>query len=133
MEQVFAMMGACGRSNDVTVAVTSRDLTAQGFEYVYGYAAPRQRAAVVSLYRLVDGMHRSALLVERASKEVLHEAGHVLGLGHCDDAGCVMAYSQTLQDTDIKPCQYCANCLRELSRMPETLPEENWGGDGLRS
>jgi predicted Zn-dependent protease len=46
-----------------------------------------------------------------------------MGLPHCDRPGCVMQYSQTLHDTDIKQCRFCADCLRELSRLPEPAGE----------
>jgi len=127
VEQVLALLPDGGRHDELTIALTGLDLSAPGLDYVFGYAAPERHAGAVSLYRLVgetDGRrHRRRLLVERASKEVLHEAGHLMGLGHCDDVMCVMRYSQVLQDTDIKRCQFCTRCLKELSRMPEPAGE----------
>ena len=127
VEQILALLSPTDRHDELTIALTSLDLCVPGLDYVFGYAAPERRAGVVSLYRLVNDndarRHRRRLLVERAAKEILHEAGHLMGLPHCDDPMCVMRYSQALQDTDIKRCQYCARCLKELSRMPEPAGE----------
>jgi len=127
IEQVLALLPAVSRHDELVVALLGLDLAASGLDHVFGYAAPERHAGAVSLYRLVsdsDGRRqRRRLLVERAAKEVLHEAGHLMGLRHCDDVMCVMRYSQVLQDTDIKRCQFCASCLKELSRMPEPAGE----------
>lgn len=124
VDTAFRLLHAENRIDAMTIGVTALDLIAPGFDYVFGYASTDQRVGAVSLYRLSNGTSERRDLVERAAKEVLHEAGHVLGLGHCHNSDCVMSYSQTLQDTDIKHCTYCTNCLRELSRMPETTAEQ---------
>ena len=127
VEQVLSLLPANSQHNELSVALTGLDLTAPELDYVFGYAAPERRAAAVSLYRLADGAEgrrcSRRLLVERATKEILHEAGHLLGLSHCDEVLCVMRYSQALQDTDIKRALYCTRCLTELSRMPEPAGE----------
>ncbi len=123
VEEVFALLHTNHQVNEITIGMTSRDLAAPGFDYVFGYASPDRRAGAVSLFRLTNGEDSQNVLVERAAKEVLHEVGHVLGLRHCDDPCCVMTYSQALQDTDIKSFQYCEHCSRELSRMPETVAD----------
>jgi archaemetzincin len=37
----------------------------------------------------------------------MHEIGHTWGLPHCPDPYCVMHFSSSLNDTDIKEVQYC--------------------------
>lgn len=111
------------RHDMVIVGLAACDLEVATEGSVFGYAAPERRAAVVSVSRLTEGTlaRRGGrrLLVERTTKEMLHEAGHIMGLSHCDRSGCVMQYSQTLHDTDIKQARFCADCLKELSRLPE--------------
>jgi len=60
---------------------------------------------------LPDG---SKLLIERTLKEAVHELGHTMGLGHCRDAGCVMHFSQSLIDTDVKSSYFCSRCQPKL-------------------
>jgi predicted Zn-dependent protease len=111
------------RHNMLTVGISDDDLVAPGLDFVYGHAMPERRTGVVSLHRLrpVSGSSaaRQQVLLERTCKEVLHEAGHVLGLAHCQDFMCVMHYSQAIQDTDRKRCGFCPRCMEELSRLPE--------------
>ena len=84
----------------ITVVMTCRPLTIPGLSHAFGYAFPDERVAVVSTASLVPRPYRARLMEERLCKEVLHEAGHVLGLPHCMNETCVMHYSQALQDTD---------------------------------
>lgn len=117
-----------GRRDLLVMGVTESDVTVPAYSFVFGYAIPLERRAIVSLSRLQDEPTRhdaagQVLLIQRATKEILHEAGHLLGLRHCPDPECVMHYSQTLQDTDIKSERFCARCARELSRLPEAAHE----------
>jgi predicted Zn-dependent protease len=127
VQQLLSLLPASEHHSELWMGLTGLDMTAPGLDYIFGYAAPEKRAAVVSLHRLADptGGRRCSrrLLVERATREILHEAGHLMGLPHCDEILCVMRYSQTLQDTDIKHSLYCNRCLTEMSRMPEPAGE----------
>ncbi len=116
-----------GTRNALMTGVTEQDLGVPGYNFVFGYAVPEHSRAAISLHRLHALKREEAandtMLLDRATKEVLHETGHLLGLGHCPDPNCVMHYSQTLHDTDIKSERFCPRCSRELSRMPESRHE----------
>ncbi len=105
-------------SPDFRVLVTDADLYAEGFGFVFGQADPASRTAVISLFRLREEFYgrrtNRRKLEQRATKEVLHELGHLLGLGHCPNPGCVMFFSNNLADTDRKPADFCANCRHIL-------------------
>jgi archaemetzincin len=47
-------------------------------------------------------------------KEAVHELGHTLRLAHCSNAGCVMYFSNSLDDTDRKGDTYCERCVARL-------------------
>jgi archaemetzincin len=96
------------------LGVTDVDLYCEGLNFVFGIAESPGRAAVISTARLRAAANE-ALFRERVLKEAMHELGHTLGLGHCDDARCVMYFSNTLADTDRKGSRFCRNCRARLS------------------
>lgn len=115
-----ALAAARTPGEEVTLGVTGVDLTVPGLNFVFGLADPRTHCAVISLARLYPefyGQPRNpGLFKERALKEAVHELGHLLGLGHCADPGCIMFFSNSLADTDKKGpgfCQACRDLLRK--------------------
>ena len=47
--------------------------------------------------------------------EAVHQMGLIRGLAHCPNNRCVMFLSSTVQDTDKKGVQFCANCRKRLA------------------
>lgn len=90
------------------VAVTAADLVAEGREFVFGEATLGGFWAVVSTARLSGA--GPELSLERLSKEVAHEIGHLRGLDHCSDPGCVMARSADVDAIDRKSVELCGRC-----------------------
>jgi len=95
-------------AGDRVLGVTGVDLFAQGLNFVFGQARTMGRPAVVSFARL--GTPGSESFRERLAKEAIHELGHTLGLGHCENRECVMWFSNTLADTDRKTQWFCRVC-----------------------
>jgi len=96
------------------LGITDVDLFVPHLNFVFGEAEYGGRAAVISLFRLnpeFDNQNFDGkLCVERSIKEAVHEVGHMLGLGHCDNPTCVMFFSNSISDTDMKgviPCEEC--------------------------
>jgi len=94
--------------------ITDADIYAQGTAFVAGHAEVDGRAAVVSFARLGAGDEQR--FVQRVLKEALHELGHTIGLGHCDDHDCVMFASRVLSDSDVKDFDFCMRCRTKAGR-----------------
>ena len=91
------------------------DLYATGLNFIFGQAEPDSSAAIISLYRLKQELPPDySLFINRAAKEAVHELGHTFGLGHCTRTKCVMHFSNSLHDTDLKEMTFCSQCHPKL-------------------
>ncbi|MEW6407772.1 MAG: hypothetical protein AB1465_03720 [Patescibacteria group bacterium] len=115
------------------LGVLSVDLFAEDLNFIFGQAEAPGNVALISLFRLDPKFwqkkskpnqklyfeRRPAQLAEverlfyaRILKEAVHELGHTYGLSHCPDIKCVMHFSNTLKDTDLKNNNFCEKCKR---------------------
>ena len=90
------------------LGVTNVDLFTQGLNFVFGQAELPGKAAIISLHRL--NHQTTEVFHNRMLKEAVHELGHTMGLRHCSNVKCVMHFSNSLEDTDIKDKTYCPKC-----------------------
>ena len=81
--------------------------------FVFGLAS-KYYGAIVSFHRLDN--------TEMKIKESIHECGHVLGLGHCNNY-CVMQYSNSLSEALEKPSSLCDSCKISLCENKDFLYE----------
>jgi archaemetzincin len=102
------------------LAIADVDLYAPGLNFVFGEAEFAGRCAVISLVRLRQSFYslpeNKRLFSSRAKKEAVHELGHVWRLEHCGDPLCVMHFSNSLSDTDIKNSSFCPECRGRLRK-----------------
>ena len=100
------------------LGVVELDLFVPELNFVFGLADPSGRRALIALPRLRQQFYRLApdesIFHQRAVKEAVHEMGHTLNLDHCRDRRCVMAFSNSLQDTDYKNDRFCLRCAGRL-------------------
>ena len=98
----------------IVLGVTDLDLCIPILTFVFGEAQLGGRAALVSTHRLHQQFYGlpadDSLFRERCEKEAAHEIGHALGLVHCRSYECVMHYSNTIEEVDLKSKAFCARC-----------------------
>lgn len=103
---------------DRVLGVTAHDLYVPSLNFVFGEADLESRVAIVSVCRLSQEFYGLSEDIdrfkERALKEAVHELGHTYGLGHCANPLCVMHFSNSLLDTDIKKASFCPQCEKRL-------------------
>ena len=112
-------------SGDKILGIVDVDLYSPEFDFVFGEAEIGSGVATVSLYRLRPecyGLRPNAkVFEERAVTEAVHELGHLYHLGHCLNPKCVMHFSTSLVNIDMKGKTFCSKCQQEL--------KENIAGD----
>jgi archaemetzincin len=100
------------------LGIVDVDLYVPDLNFVFGEADMVEKTAVLSTKRLRPEYYGlpedEELLQERTLKESVHELGHTYGLRHCPDKKCVMHFSNSLRDTDIKSSSFCENCKKKL-------------------
>jgi len=100
------------------LGVLDVDIFVPTLSFIFGQADLDGKVALVSLTRLREEFYGNSknekLFIERAVKEAVHELGHTFGLRHCPNLKCVMRFSNSLSDTDIKGVNFCEDCTRKL-------------------
>jgi archaemetzincin len=100
------------------VGIADVDLYVPRLNFVFGEADIVSGTAIVSLCRLGQEYYGltpdEALFLGRATKEIVHELGHTFGLGHCPNSKCVMHFSNSLADTDLKEANFCSSCRPKI-------------------
>jgi len=103
------------------IGIADVDLYVPRLNFVFGEADIVSGTAIVSLCRLRQEYYGlapdEALFLERATKEIVHELGHTFGLGHCPNNKCVMHFSNSLADTDLKEASFCSRCRPKIMPM----------------
>jgi archaemetzincin len=100
------------------LAICDFDAYSNGLNFVFGQATFDGRASAIYLARLREEFYglkkNNSLFQQRIVKEAVHELGHAFGLNHCNKSACVMHFSNSLRDTDIKENNFCDNCRTRL-------------------
>lgn len=119
-EQFIELADRVG-NGDKNIGVTPQDLYYRRRNYVFGLAYLNGAGSVVSTHRLrtssdggISTKPSEAVFDDRVRKEVIHEVGHTLGLDHCDNNRCVMSFSPTVREVDVKEEHLCGTCSTDV-------------------
>ncbi|HUI44867.1 MAG TPA: archaemetzincin family Zn-dependent metalloprotease [Nitrospirota bacterium] len=105
-------------TDELVLGVIDEDLYVPELNFIFGEADVLAQVAVIGLARLRQEYYGldpdQGLFLLRAAKEAIHELGHTCGLGHCPDRKCIMHFSNSLPDTDVKETAFCQACRNKL-------------------
>jgi archaemetzincin len=100
------------------LAICDFDAYSDKLNFVFGEAHLDGRICAIYLPRIRQEFYGlrpdKSLFYQRLVKEAVHELGHAFGLTHCESIKCVMHFSNSLSDTDIKTSHLCNVCRGHL-------------------
>jgi archaemetzincin len=103
----------------VLAGATAMDMGSAIFTHHFGRARKGGHALLVSLARLSPAYYglpeEKDVTLRRATLEMIHELGHLVGLGHCDDYRCVMRFAPTVDRIDNRGTTFCASCAQSVA------------------
>jgi archaemetzincin len=115
---------------DKILGVTEGDLFIPILTFVFGEAQLGGKVALISLHRLRQSFYGlpedKRLLYSRAEKEATHELGHACGLVHCHSYDCVMHFSNSIEQVDLKPSLFCGSCEGVLRALDPRSKEPTY-------
>ena len=115
---ILAVLSPPAHSGDRVLGMVDVDIFAPELNFVFGQADVAGMRALISLRRLRQEFYGlppdEDLFHQRVVKEAVHELGHTYGLSHCPDPICVMHFSNSLPDTDLKGRKFCPTCQRRI-------------------
>jgi len=95
------------------LGVIELDLYVPDLNFIFGLASYQNKVCLVSTARIYSDIY--SIFLERLIKESVHEIGHAFfGLNHCSNRKCVMAFSNSLFDTDYKNKEFCSDCKNKI-------------------
>jgi archaemetzincin len=116
--EILAQLHEATAGESKILGVTEVDLFIPIFTFVFGEAQVGGRIALMSTHRLHQEFYGlpedRQLWFARAEKEAVHELGHAHGLAHCRSFDCVMRFSSSVEQVDLRPCNFCQLCEAKL-------------------
>lgn len=103
----------------IVIGLTSKDISTTKGEHedwgIFGLGELGGRVCVVSTFRLNARGADEEKLRERFWKVAVHEVGHVMGLDHCPEKGCIMQDAEaSILTVDGEDGEFCGACKAAL-------------------
>lgn len=113
--QILSRLSALPVTDSTKIlGVADMDLFIPILTFVFGEAQLGKKAALISTCRLRQSFYGlpddETLFYERVEKEAIHELGHAFGLIHCGRFDCVMHFSNSIEQVDLKSNAFCESC-----------------------
>ncbi len=109
------------KSECILLGIVDKDLYVEHLNFIFGISQIKGKACIVALPRLREEFYgryvNKSLFIERMVKESIHEIGHVLGMNHCENRACVMSFSNSILEVDMKTRKFCKKHEYELLRF----------------
>ena len=117
------LSGRRRHENSIIIGVLNIDAYVPPLNFVFGVATPYNMVATIYLPQL---KHFSSpeIFRERIYKEILHETGHLFGLEHCKIKKCVMSFSNSVYDVDMKTGKFCVKHYKTILKHGLKLNKE---------
>ena len=101
----------------IVVGITAKDISTTKDEHedwgIFGLGELDGRVCVVSTFRLGARGADENKLRDRLRKVAVHEVGHVVGLDHCPERGCIMQDAEgSIATVDGESGKFCGNCTK---------------------
>lgn len=110
------------------ILFTASDLwPGDGWNFVFGQASLRDRVGVWSISRNGDpdeSRESFSLALVRTLKVAVHETGHMFSMRHCTAYACVMAGSNSIDESDRRPLWLCPECMAKIAWATRYDPRE---------
>lgn len=110
-----------GRYPGQLFAITSKDITFENSNYVFGATAPDKKTGVISTYRFTNSFMKEPENESAFFKRVLVQAmatiGTTNGLSRPSDSRCALAYPHNLEEFNKKEPVFCENNSEELEQL----------------
>ncbi len=117
----LSIQSAKDKTHDRILGIVDTDLFHPPLNFVFGEAECPGKTALISVHRLKPELYNKKpdenLLLERTTKEAVHELGHTFGLQHCLNPFCVMYFSNSIFETDRKQSLFCNKCSTKINSM----------------
>lgn len=115
-----------GEETALVLGLTALDLwPGPGWNFVFGEASLRERVGVWSLARLGDPVAEREACLVRTLKTAAHESAHMFSIPHCTAFACLMAGSNSLEESDERPLWLCPECLAKVCWAVRLDPAEH--------